>query len=51
MNEVNNWNSLEKLNSISKYPTALITKIFENVSEGIMITDKHKKNRDGESRV
>ncbi|MET4559991.1 diguanylate cyclase (GGDEF)-like protein/PAS domain S-box-containing protein [Lysinibacillus parviboronicapiens] len=43
MNEVNNWNSLEKLNSISKYPTALITKIFENVSEGIMITDKHKK--------
>ncbi|QDQ02263.1 EAL domain-containing protein [Lysinibacillus fusiformis] len=43
MNGVNNWNSLEKLNSISKYPTALITKIFENVSEGIMITDKHKK--------
>ncbi len=43
MNGVNNWNSLKKLNSISKYPTALITKIFENVSEGIMITDKHKK--------
>ncbi|MGE7093270.1 EAL domain-containing protein [Lysinibacillus sp. NPDC048646] len=43
MNGVNNWNSLNKLNSISKYPTALITKIFENVSEGIMITDKHKK--------
>ncbi|MEQ6356257.1 EAL domain-containing protein [Lysinibacillus sp. M3] len=35
--------SLEKLNSISKYPTALLTKIFENVSEGIMITDKHKR--------
>ena len=35
--------SLEKLNSISKYPTALMTKIFENVSEGIMITDKYKR--------
>ncbi|MFJ8461261.1 EAL domain-containing protein [Lysinibacillus xylanilyticus] len=43
MNGVNEWNSLEKLNSISKYPTALITKIFENVSEGIMITNKNKK--------
>ena len=43
MNGANNWNSLGKLNSISKYPTALITKIFENVSEGIMITDKDKK--------
>ncbi|MEB2299359.1 EAL domain-containing protein [Lysinibacillus xylanilyticus] len=35
--------NLEKLNSISKYPTALMTKIFENVSEGIMITDKEKR--------
>ncbi|MGE7688731.1 putative bifunctional diguanylate cyclase/phosphodiesterase [Lysinibacillus sp. NPDC097214] len=35
--------SLEKLNLISKYPTALMTKIFENVSEGIMITDKDKR--------
>ncbi|MGE7914601.1 sensor domain-containing protein [Lysinibacillus xylanilyticus] len=43
MNGVNGWNSLERLNSISKYPTALITKIFENVSEGIMITNKNKK--------
>ncbi|MFJ7734395.1 EAL domain-containing protein [Lysinibacillus sp. NPDC097231] len=43
MSGVNNWNSLGKLNSISKFPTALITKIFENVSEGIMITDKYKK--------
>ncbi len=41
MNGVND--SLEKLNSISKYPTALMTKIFENVSEGIMITDKEKR--------
>ncbi|MFJ8512103.1 EAL domain-containing protein [Lysinibacillus xylanilyticus] len=41
MNGVND--SLEKLNSISKYPTALMTKIFENVSEGIMITDKYKR--------
>ena len=41
MNGVND--SLEKLNSISKYPTALITKVFENVSEGIMITDKEKR--------
>lgn len=41
MNGVND--SLEKLNSISKYPTALMTKIFENVSEGIMITDKDKR--------
>ena len=36
-------NNLEKINSISKYPTSLLKKIFENVSEGIMITDKHKK--------
>ncbi|WP_374967419.1 EAL domain-containing protein [Lysinibacillus sp. RS5] len=43
MNGVNGLNSLERLNSISKYPTALITKIFENVSEGIMITNKNKK--------
>lgn len=35
--------NLEKINSISKYPTSLLKKIFENVSEGIMITDKHKK--------
>jgi len=35
--------SLEKLNAISKDPTALMTKIFENVSEGIMITDKYKR--------
>ncbi|MFJ7734709.1 EAL domain-containing protein [Lysinibacillus sp. NPDC097287] len=43
MNVVNDRTSLDKLNSISKYPTALMTKIFENVSEGIMITDKYKK--------
>ncbi|MGE7946445.1 EAL domain-containing protein [Lysinibacillus sp. NPDC093688] len=41
MSRVND--NLEKLNSISKYPTALMTKIFENVSEGIMITDKDKR--------
>lgn len=35
--------NLDKINSISKYPTSLLKKIFENVSEGIMITDKHKK--------
>lgn len=35
--------SQDQLNSISKYPTALLKKIFENVSEGIMITDKYKK--------
>lgn len=31
----------EKL--LSRYPEHLIMKIFENVNEGIMITDKHKK--------
>ncbi len=31
----------EKL--LSRYPEHLIMKIFENVTEGIMITDKHKK--------
>ncbi|MCL1694257.1 GGDEF domain-containing phosphodiesterase [Lysinibacillus sp. BPa_S21] len=41
MNRVND--SLENLNSITQYPTALMTKIFENVSEGIMITDKEKR--------
>lgn len=41
MNGVNNWESTDKL--ISKYPTSLILKIFENVSEGIMITDEYKK--------
>ncbi|CAM5349634.1 GGDEF domain-containing protein OS=Lysinibacillus sphaericus OX=1421 GN=LS41612_14800 PE=4 SV=1 [Lysinibacillus sphaericus] len=35
--------NLDKINSILKYPTSLLKKIFENVSEGIMITDKHKK--------
>lgn len=35
--------SQDQLNSISKYPNALLKKIFENVSEGIMITDKYKK--------
>ncbi|WP_375200353.1 sensor domain-containing protein [Lysinibacillus sp. RS11] len=43
MNGLNDWNGLDKLDSISKYPIALMTKIFENVSEGIMITDKNKK--------
>lgn len=43
MNVVNDRTSFDKLNSISNYPTALIMKIFENVSEGIMITDKYKK--------
>lgn len=43
MNVVKDRTSLDTLNSISKYPTALMTKIFENVSEGIMITDKYKK--------
>ncbi|KOS69834.1 diguanylate cyclase [Lysinibacillus contaminans] len=43
MNVANNRTSLEKLNSISNYPIALMMKIFENVSEGIMITDKNKK--------
>lgn len=28
---------------LSRYPEHLIMKIFENVTEGIMITDKHKK--------
>lgn len=43
MNVVNNRMSQDQLNSISKYPNALLKKIFENVSEGIMITDKYKK--------
>ncbi|WP_445480057.1 putative bifunctional diguanylate cyclase/phosphodiesterase [Lysinibacillus irui] len=43
MNGVNNWESVDKLNLISKYPTTLVLKIFENVSEGIMITDEYKK--------
>lgn len=43
MNGVNNWESTDKLKLISKYPTSLILKIFENVSEGIMITDEYKK--------
>lgn len=43
MNGVNNWESIDKLNLISKYPTTLVLKIFENVSEGIMITDEYKK--------
>lgn len=43
MSGVNNWVSKDDLNLISKYPTALIFKIFENVSEGIMITDENKK--------
>lgn len=43
MNGLNDWNGLDKLDSISKYPIALMTKIFENVSEGIMITNKNKK--------
>ncbi len=43
MNGVNNWESMDKLKLISKYPTTLILKIFENVSEGIMITDEFKK--------
>lgn len=34
---------MDKLKLISQYPTTLILKIFENVSEGIMITDKYKK--------
>jgi len=44
MNGVNNnWESVDKLKLISQYPTTLILKIFENVSEGIMITDEYKK--------
>ena len=43
MNGVNNWESTDKLKLIAKYPTTLILKIFENVSEGIMITDEYKK--------
>ncbi|WP_431810385.1 EAL domain-containing protein [Lysinibacillus capsici] len=43
MNGVNNWESTDKLKLISKYPTSLILKIFQNVSEGIMITDEYKK--------
>lgn len=43
MNGVNNWESMDKLKLISQYPTTLILKIFENVSEGIMITDEYKK--------
>ncbi len=34
---------MDKLKLISQYPTTLILKIFENVSEGIMITDEYKK--------
>ena len=33
----------EKYLKLSQYPEYLIAKIFENVSEGIMITDKDKK--------
>ena len=43
MNVENNRIGQGQLNSISKYPPALLKKIFENVSEGIMITDKYKK--------
>lgn len=43
MNEVNNWESKDAFSLISKCPTTLIFKIFENVSEGIMITDENKK--------
>ncbi|WP_155592886.1 GGDEF domain-containing phosphodiesterase [Lysinibacillus cavernae] len=43
MNGVTGWESMDKLKLISKYPTNLILKIFENVSEGIMITDEYKK--------
>ncbi|WP_342550880.1 EAL domain-containing protein [Lysinibacillus sp. FSL M8-0216] len=43
MNGVNNWESMDKMKLISQYPTTLILKIFENVSEGIMITDEYKK--------
>ena len=43
MNVVDKLTSRDQLKSISKYPTALLKKIFENVSEGIMITDKNKK--------
>ncbi|MGC7930721.1 putative bifunctional diguanylate cyclase/phosphodiesterase [Lysinibacillus sp. VIII_CA] len=43
MNGVNNWEGMDKLKLISQYPIALILKIFENVSEGIMITDEYKK--------
>lgn len=34
---------MDKMKLISQYPTTLILKIFENVSEGIMITDEYKK--------
>ncbi|MEK4229066.1 putative bifunctional diguanylate cyclase/phosphodiesterase [Solibacillus sp. FSL H8-0538] len=34
---------LDKYESLSHYPDNLIVKIFENVTEGIMITDKQKK--------
>lgn len=43
MNVENNRTSQDQLNLISKYPTELLEKIFENVSEGLMITDKYKK--------
>lgn len=33
----------EKKKTLSRYPEHLIMKIFENVNEGIMITDKNKK--------
>lgn len=35
-------NNEEKYRILSQYPESLILKIFENVSEGIMITDKDK---------
>ena len=34
---------VEKYRKLSQYPEGLIMKIFENISEGIMITDKDKK--------
>lgn len=34
---------VEKVDSFSLYPTRIISKIFDNVAEGIMITNKEKK--------
>ena len=36
-------NNEEKYRILSQYPESLILKIFENISEGIMVTDKDKK--------
>ncbi|GLC86975.1 GGDEF domain-containing phosphodiesterase [Lysinibacillus piscis] len=43
MNRLDNGKNKTIVEAIAKSPVTLITKVFENVTEGIMITDKDKK--------